>query len=219
MKLELHMIELPLAHFTLRINTTLEGQMLGIVGPSGAGKTSLLDLIAGLRQPVSARIVLDGTVLTDRAAGHFFPPQKRGLGYVPQEGLLFPHLSVERNIRYGMWGKPEDGLLTLEHVVDVLEISQLLSRNIQDLSGGEKQRVAIARALLSQPRLLLLDEPLRGLDDALREKSLLLLARVRDEFRIPCLYVSHRRDEIQSLCEAVFTLEKGSLISSEMLGH
>jgi molybdate transport system ATP-binding protein len=150
--------------------------------------------------------------LTDAATRTFVPAERRAVGYVPQEGALFPHLSARRNLLYGFdmrhAGTRPAGL-TLEHVVAVLEISAFLDRAIDTLSGGEKQRVALGRALLAAPRLLLLDEPLAGLDAPLRERLLPYLARIRDEFAIPMLYVTHSPDEVMALCDDVLVLGAG----------
>src|SRR5262249_41346094 len=138
--------------FRLEVDATLAGQIVALFGPSGAGKTSLLDLIAGLRAPESGRIALDDAVLSDHAAARWVPARARGVGYVLQDQALFPHLSVRRNVLYGAHdGSATNGMFTLEHVADVLEIGAFLDRRPAALSGGEKQRVALARALLSQP--------------------------------------------------------------------
>jgi molybdate transport system ATP-binding protein len=209
---ELHGLRLPLAPFTLEATACLAGRVTGLFGASGSGKTSLLEIIAGLRRPAAGRVSLDGTVLTDLAANVFLRPEHRAVGYVPQEGALFPHLSVRRNLLYGRKtaavGNPG---LTLDHVAEILEITQLLPRRIASLSGGEKQRVALGRALLASPRLLLLDEPLSGLDQPLRERLLPYLARVRDEFAIPMIYVTHSPDEIMSLCDEVVVMARGRI--------
>jgi molybdate transport system ATP-binding protein len=165
MKLSLKNIRLPLNSFSLELDVELEGEMIAIFGPSGSGKTSLLDLIAGLRKPSSAFIQIDGVVLADTATRRSLRPQERGIGYVPQDGALFPHLSVFGNLAYGSRRAAGSSTFSLEHVADVLEISHLLKGGAGRISGGEKQRVALARALLSQPRLLLLDEPLASLDE------------------------------------------------------
>ncbi len=160
MNLLLKNISLPLAHFTLELDVELNGRVTAIFGPSGAGKTSLLDLIAGLRKATTAFICFDGHTLTDREKNFSLPPRKRGIGYVPQDLALFPHLSVRQNVLYGFKpDAPNDSRLSFDRVVEILEIQPIISRRIGELSGGEKQRVALARALLSSPRLLLLDEP------------------------------------------------------------
>jgi molybdate transport system ATP-binding protein len=213
MKLALKNISLPLAGFVLEVDLELAGQVTAICGPSGSGKTSLLDLIAGLRRPASAFIQMEERVLTDTARGLALPPRLREIGYVPQDLALFPHLPVRKNLLYGYKAPPPRGpLFSYEHVAAVLEIGPLAGRSVTDLSGGEKQRVALARALLASPRLLLLDEPLAGLDAALKAKIIPYLVRVRDEFQVPMLYVSHDRQEIQALCGEVVELERGKVI-------
>jgi molybdate transport system ATP-binding protein len=213
MKLLLKNISLPLSDFVLEIDVELSSQVTAIFGPSGAGKTSLLDLIGGLRRPQSAFIQLEERVLTDTARGLTLPPRSREIGYVPQDLALFPHLPVRKNLLYGCKHSPARGsLFSYEHVAAVLEIEPLARRSVTDLSGGEKQRVALARALLASPQLLLLDEPLASLDAALKAKIMVYLARVRDEFQVPMLYVSHDRREIQALCDEVVELERGQIL-------
>lgn len=210
MSVELSGVRLPLAHFTLEVDAVLDGRVTAIFGASGAGKTSLLEIIAGLRRPAAGLVRIDGAVLTDTTARAFVSPGLRAIGYVPQEGALFPHLSVRKNLLYGHDAtRPHPAGLTFEHVTAVLEITALTERAIGTLSGGEKQRVALGRALLAAPRLLLLDEPLAGLDAPLRERLLPYLARVRDEFAIPMLYVTHSPDEVMALCDAVLVLADG----------
>ncbi len=212
MNLLLQKISLPLADFTLEIDAQLQCQVTGLFGPSGAGKTSLLDLIAGLRQPASARIALNDRVLTDTAAGVVMPPRRREIGYVPQDLALFPHLSVRKNLLYGHRNSRATGpLFGLEHVTEVLQIQPLLARGVGDLSGGEQQRVALARALLTSPRLLLLDEPLASLDAGLKAKIIPYLRRVRDEFQLPILYVTHDEQEVLALCDEVLEMQRGRI--------
>lgn len=216
MHLSLTKIILPLAHFTMRLELELKGRVIGIFGPSGAGKTSLLDLIAGLRKPSSAIIRLDGQVLIDTSAGILVPPRRRGIAYVPQDLALFPHLSVERNLLYGQKSpdrSSSSSKFQLSHVVHVLEISHLVRRGIDQLSGGEKQRVALARALLASPRLLLLDEPLASLDAELKARIVPYLTRIRDEFEVPMLYVTHTPEEISELCDEVIRIKAGQIVS------
>ena len=213
MKLRLHNVRLPLAHFVLELDAEFTGQVAAVFGTSGAGKTSVLDLIAGLRRAQSACIELDGQALTDTARGVFVPTRQRGIGYVPQDGALFPHLSVRHNLQYGAPRRAVSGNKSqFEHVVDVLEIGGLVDRRPQGLSGGEKQRVALARALLSSPRLLLLDEPLAALDQPLKLKIMPYLQRVRDEFRVPMIYVTHNANEVMALCDEVLVIEQGRQI-------
>jgi molybdate transport system ATP-binding protein len=210
MSVELQGVRLPLAHFTLEVDATLDGRVTAIFGASGAGKTSVLELIAGLRRPAAGSVRVDGHALTDVAARTFVPANERAIGYVPQEGALFPHLTVRKNLLYGFdAARSRPAGLTFEHVTAVLEIAALAERAIATLSGGEKQRVALGRALLAAPRLLLLDEPLAGLDAPLRERLLPYLARVRDEFAIPMLYVTHSPDEVVALCDTVLVLASG----------
>jgi molybdate transport system ATP-binding protein len=218
MNLQLKNIFLPLADFPLRIDLEIEGQVTAIFGPSGAGKTSLLDLIAGLRRPKSAVVRLDGRVLTDTDARTNVPTRLRQIGYVPQDLALFPHLSVRRNLLYG-WKDDADSnsLFSYKHVTAVLEIGPLEDRAVTNLSGGEKQRVALARALLASPQILLLDEPLASLDTVLKSKIIPYLARIRDEFHVPMLYVTHDWDEAQALCEEALIMERGEIVRRELI--
>ncbi len=212
MSLRLNNVRLSLAAFTLQVDATLDLPIAGIFGPSGAGKTSLLELIAGLRRPNAGSILLDSTVLSDAPAS-FLPPRLRRVGYVPQDLALFPHLSVRANLVYGFRVETvEDERVTLKHVVEVMELAQLLDRNVTNLSGGEQQRVAFARAILSAPRLLLLDEPMNSLDSRLKQRLVPFLFRIRDEFRIPLIYVTHDASELKSLCDEVLILEDGRVV-------
>jgi molybdate transport system ATP-binding protein len=212
MNLLLQNISLPLAEFALEMDAQLQCQVTGVFGPSGAGKTSLLDLIAGLRQPASARITLNDKVLTDTAAGVVMPPRLREIGYVPQDLALFPHLSVRQNLLYGHHnGRATGPLFGFEHVTEVLQIQSLIARGVRDLSGGERQRVALARALLTSPRLLLLDEPLASLDADLKARIIPYLRRVRDEFQLPILYVTHDEQEVLALCDEVVEMRRGRI--------
>ncbi len=214
MKLALRNVRLPLAHFELQVDVEVTQQVTALFGPSGAGKTTLLDVLAGLRRPASAHIEIEGRTLTDTAAGLHVPARDRHIGYVPQDGALFPHLSVRGNLHYGRRRDPEGRhTLSVEQVLGVLDLAPLLERGIGALSGGEKQRVALARALLSSPRLLLLDEPLAALDDELKRRVLAYLRRVRDELRVPMLYVSHSTDEVLALCHEALILERGRIVT------
>jgi molybdate transport system ATP-binding protein len=214
MNVELSGLRLPLAHFTLELDAVLQGRVTAVFGASGSGKTSLLEIIAGLRRPSAGVVRVDGRLLTDANGNVFVSPDRRAIGYVPQEGALFPHLSVRRNLLYGHdLARPPPAGLTFEHVTDVLEIAPLTERAITTLSGGERQRVALGRALLSAPQLLLLDEPLAGIDVPLRERLLPYLARVRDEFSIPMVYVTHSPDEVMTLCDDALILHAGKIIA------
>lgn len=214
MILRLKRIVLPLSEFTLEVDVEISSQVTAICGRSGAGKTSLLDLIAGLRHPKSAFIQLNDRVLADTAAGKNVPARHRRLGYVPQDLALFPHLSVRHNLLYGHKPKAEAGnghLFGYGHVTEVLEIEPLAERSVVNLSGGEKQRIALARALLASPQLLLLDEPMANLDSALKARIVPYLKRIRDEFRLPMLFITHDFDEVSALCENVLKLERGRI--------
>jgi molybdate transport system ATP-binding protein len=203
--LRLTNILLPLASFDLVVNVELSKHVTAIIGPSGAGKTSLLEAIAGLRKLKTGRVELDGVDLTH------LRPEERAIGYVPQDLALFPHLSVQRNIYYGGYGGSR---IAADHVIEILEIGPLLKRSVTEISGGEQQRVALARALVSTPRLLLLDEPLGSLDPELKAKVLPYLCRVRDEFKIPMLYVTHDATEATAIAEQILTLRQGKIVNS-----
>jgi len=209
--------KLPLDRFNLEVKFRSDLSTLGVFGQSGCGKTSLLHCIAGLRR-AEGRICLGSQYLLDTADGIHLPPEKRMLGFVPQDHRLFPHLTVEGNLRAGSSrAVKKHGSKRVEkrfsEVVQILELSALLRRKTIALSGGESQRVAIGRALCSMPELLLLDEPLASLDEALRERILPFLIRIRREFDIPMLVVSHNPAELQILCEEVIVLRQGSIIS------
>ena len=212
MNLRLHQVRLPLAGFTLEIDATFDRPITGVFGPSGAGKTSLLDLIAGLRRPIAGAVELDNKVLFDAAAPLDLPSRLRRIGYVPQDLALFPHLNVRANLAYGCQRQTVDDLFTIDHVIEVMEIAPLLERNVTTLSGGEQQRVAFARAILSAPRLLLLDEPMSSLDSKLKKRLIPFLLRIRDEFHIPLIYVTHDAGELTALCDEVMVLESGHFI-------
>ncbi len=209
MNLRLQKILLPLSAFDLEVDVTVQRHVTAIFGPSGAGKTSLLEVIAGLRRPKSAHIQLDDKALSNLPARH------RRIGYVPQDLALFPHLSVRQNLFYGHKGISDaDNIFSFDHVTSVLEIQPLVDRGVSDLSGGEKQRVAVARALLSAPRLLLLDEPLSSLDAKLKLKIIPYLKRIRDEFQLPMLYVTHDEEEVRALCDEVLVMKEGKIIAT-----
>lgn len=182
-----------------------------LFGPSGSGKTTLLYAIAGLLPAARGTIRLGDTVLADTSSGVFLAPERRRVGLVFQDYLLFPHLSVEGNLRFGH--RPGSSGPTLEKVAQVLELDSLLARRPGALSGGQKQRVALGRALLAAPRLLLLDEPFASLDEALRSRLLDYLERVVDEWRIPTIYVSHNQLEVRRLAERVIVLDAGRVVA------
>jgi molybdate transport system ATP-binding protein len=205
-------IEKRLGALTLGAVFETTGGVTALFGPSGAGKTSLVNMIAGLLRPDRGRIVLNGETLFDSATGMDMPAWRRRIGYVFQEGRLFPHLSVKRNLDYGRWmgGHPADPA-AFAHVVELLDIRRLLERRPGKLSGGERQRVAVGRALLTRPRLLLLDEPLASLDAARKADILPYLERLRDEARVPMIYVSHDAGEVKRLATRVVTLADGQV--------
>jgi molybdate transport system ATP-binding protein len=194
-------VVLPLAPFMLEVSLEFGAGATALYGPSGAGKTSVLELIAGLRTPQRGRIELHGRDVTD------VPPRLRRVGYVPQDDALFPHMSVRQNVFYSR------GLKPAAHVIDVLEIGPLLDRSVKRLSGGERKRVALARALLSDPEVLLLDEPLSGVDVALRDRVLEHLVRVRDQFPIPTIYVTHQMAEVEAICDEIVHLDRGRVVA------
>jgi molybdate transport system ATP-binding protein len=192
--------------FTLEIDAGFGSGWTAIFGPSGAGKTTVLEIVAGLRRPDAGQVTMEGRMLFE-ARRATVPPQRRQIGYVPQDLALFSHLDVRANLNYSRIPDRE----RFVQVVDKLEIAALLAKYPAQLSGGEKQRVALARALLARPRLLLLDEPLTGLDAPLRDRILPFLQRVRDEFRVPTLYVTHNADEAVALCDQVVVLDSGRI--------
>ncbi|HKE94665.1 MAG TPA: molybdenum ABC transporter ATP-binding protein, partial [Povalibacter sp.] len=187
---------------------------VALFGRSGCGKTTLANIIAGLLRPDAASIEVDGLVLEDTATGDHVPAEQRRIGYVFQDARLFPHFNVLGNLRYGERRTPvAERRITLEHVVELLGLGALLQRRARELSGGERQRVALGRALLSQPRLLLLDEPLASLDVARREEVLPYLERLRDELAIPIVYVSHQFDEVLRLATHVVLMDNGRVVT------
>ena len=201
-------IKLRLGRFERHVRIVEDARVLALPGPSGAGKTSTLNAIAGLVRPVSGRIAIDGRVLFDSAARIDVPTHRRHIGYVFQDARLFPHRDVRANLRYGRHGARGDAeAFGLDAVVELLGIGGLLGRRPANLSGGEAQRVAIGRALLSQPAILLFDEPLSALDQARREELIPWLQKVRDEVRLLMVYVSHTQDDVRRLADAVHVLD------------
>lgn len=194
--------------FERHVQIEEDARILGLVGPSGAGKTSVLNAIAGLLRPRSGRIEVDGRVLYDSARGINLPAHRRQVGYVFQDARLFPHLDVRGNLLYGRHAASgQTPLFELATVVELLGIGPLLQRRTANLSGGEAQRVAIGRALLSQPAILLFDEPLSALDAARRGELIPWLLRVRQEIRLPMLYVSHHVEEVHQLADVIHRLD------------
>jgi molybdate transport system ATP-binding protein len=204
-------VEKRLGEFMVAAKFQAAGGATALFGPSGAGKTSIVNMIAGLIAPDRGRIALDDTVLFDSAARIDVAAHRRRIGYVFQEGRLFPHLTVAQNLDYGRWmcGLPRD-LAGQQHVVALLDIGHLLARR---LSGGERQRVAVGRALLMKPRLLLLDEPLASLDRSRKLEILPYLVRLRDDAELPMIYVSHQAGEILRLASQVVRIEDGRVLA------
>ena len=189
-----------------------EGRVTGLFGASGAGKTSLINMIAGLLRPDRGSISVDGELLDETATGLHVAAHRRRIGYVFQDARLFPHLDIRHNLDYGrrMNGLAQDSAHQAR-IVDMLDIEQLLDRRPGKLSGGERQRVALGRALLARPRLLLLDEPLGSLDDERKAEILPYLMRLRDEANVPMVYVSHDADEMRQLATQVVMLKRGRI--------
>jgi molybdate transport system ATP-binding protein len=203
-------IEKRLGEFTLQAAFESEGRVTGLFGASGSGKTSLVNMIAGLLVPDRGRIVIDGETVDDVDKRVHVPAHRRRIGYVFQDARLFPHLDVRQNLDYGRrMNHLDDDPAQLERITDLLDIGNLLDRRPGKLSGGERQRVALGRALLSKPRLLLLDEPLGALDEGRRAEILPYLVRLRDEARIPMVYVSHDAAEMRQLATQIVMLRNG----------
>lgn len=185
-----------------------DARVIALTGHSGAGKTSVLNAIAGLAKPERGRIAVAGRCLFDSERGIDLPAHRRRIGYVFQDARLFPHLDVRRNLLYGLHGeRRSQPRFALDAIVSLLGIGALLSRRTAGLSGGEAQRVALGRALLSQPEILLLDEPLSMLDQARREELIPYLQRVRDETALPMVYVSHVPEEVRRLAESMHSFD------------
>lgn len=191
-----------------------KARILALHGPSGSGKTTLAHVIAGLIAPTEGRVAVNGDRLVDTDRGVFVPPEKRRIGLVFQDALLFPHLDVRRNILFGRFFTPRaERRVPFDAVVETLGIEHLLARAPGTLSGGERQRVGLARALLSSPRLLAMDEPMASLDFDRRQEIMTLIERLRDEFAIPILLVSHAADEILRLADEVVALDRGRVLA------
>lgn len=191
----------------IAIDTRSDAPLVALIGPSGVGKTTTLNCIAGLIRPAEGRIAVGGKVLLDRQAGIGLPPEARRAGYVFQQGRLFPHMRVKANLAYGeKLARPGDRWIGRAEVLEFLGIGHLLERWPETLSGGEMRRVAIGRALLAAPKFLLMDEPLTSLDAARREEILCVVERIRDELKLPILYVSHDMGEIERLTQSVIRL-------------
>jgi molybdate transport system ATP-binding protein len=208
-------IEKRLGEFEIKVAFESKGSVIGLFGSSGSGKTSIVNMMAGLIKPDRGRIALDDTVLFDSTKRVNVPMHRRRVGYVFQEGRLFPHLSVAANLDYGrrMSRLPPDET-GQRRVVDLLDIGHLLDRRPGRLSGGERQRVAVGRALLMRPRLLILDEPLASLDAARKREILPYLMRLRDEAHMPMVYVSHQAGELRRIATTVVRLDGGRVMQT-----
>lgn len=196
------------AHFTADLGVT------SLFGHSGAGKTTLLKMISGTLRPATGRIAIGDQVLFDKDNGIFLPPEKRRIGYVFQDARLFPNMSVAKNLTYAQWAGKRHGTRSFDDIVGLLGLENLLTRKPTHLSGGERQRVAIGRALLSNPALLLLDEPLSSLDWTRRQEILPYLEMLRDESGVPIVYVSHEIDEVARLADTLVLLKAGHVVAS-----
>jgi molybdate transport system ATP-binding protein len=197
--------------FAVELHERLDVLVVALFGPSGSGKTTVLEAVAGLRRPTAGVIEVGGSELFSSARRVNLPARARGIGYVPQDSVLFPHMNVRRNILYGAG---RGATVPLDRVLEILEIDSLIDREVASLSGGERQRVALARALVSSPKLLLLDEPLAALDLSLRRRIVPCLRRIRDELGVPMAYVSHDGAEVRAIADHVVVLDRGRATAS-----
>ncbi len=204
-----------LGDFNLEVAFENDAGITALFGRSGSGKSTTINLIAGLGRPDRGSIVLDGRILADTEAGIFVPAYRRRIGLVFQDAQLFPHLSVRQNLLFGRWFAPKAArAVPFDQVVETLGVGHLLERKPARLSGGEKQRVAMGRALLASPEILLMDEPLASLDTERKLEILPLIELLRDEMRIPIVYVSHAVDEVARLASRVVVLENGHVVAA-----
>ena len=197
--------------FTVAPDLDIAARAVALFGPSGSGKTSILEAIAGLRTPQHGRIAVRGRVLCDTAAHTNVPARDRHVGYVPQDVLLFPHLDVRRNITYASQRRPDIDMPNLDHL---LGLTMLMDRKVAGLSGGERQRVALARALYSGPDVLLLAEPLAAIDLARRRLILDVLVAIRDDLRVPLVYVTHSPEEARAIADYAIVLDDGKVVAA-----
>ncbi|HEY8085096.1 MAG TPA: molybdenum ABC transporter ATP-binding protein [Methylophilaceae bacterium] len=207
-------IALDRGSFSLQAALKLEQPVVGLFGPSGSGKSTLLGILAGTVTPDRGRIVVNGRCILDTALHINIPIHQRRVGLVFQDSKLFPHLSVKRNLEYGLNLLPEtDKRFAFDQIVDLLELQPLLQQRPNQLSGGEKQRVALGRALLASPELLLLDEPMASLDERLKGQILPFLRRVKEQTRVPMIYVSHSINEILDLTQQLAVIHNGAILA------
>jgi molybdate transport system ATP-binding protein len=195
--------------FTVEIAERTDARALALYGPSGSGKTTVIEAIAGLRTPRRGTIDVAGHLLFSSARRVNVPARERRIGYVPQDVLLFPHMSVRDNVSYGA----PRGAAVARDVVELLELGELMGRRVTSLSGGERQRVALARALVSAPDVLLLDEPMAAVDVPRRRRILDALLRIRDELRVPLVYVAHAADEVARIADWVIAMDGGRAVA------
>lgn len=206
--------------FSIDVDIAIDEDEAGIValfGRSGCGKTSIINMIAGLLTPDEGRVAIDGQVLFDGASGIDIPPHKRGIGYVFQDSRLFPHMTVKSNLLYGA-GRETGTRFSLDQITDLLDIGHLLTRRPRELSGGERQRVSIGRTILSNPQILLMDEPLASLDGARKAEILPFIQRLRDELGLPIVYVSHSLEEVVRLADVMVLIDDGRVAASGDVG-
>ncbi len=205
-------VEKKIGDFSLEVAFSLSGKKYGIFGPSGSGKSTLMHILAGLLKPDRGRIVLDGVPLFDSDRKIHLPPQQRRVGVVFQHSHLFPHMNVRRNLIYGWQRTPAvKRRITPEAIIEALNLEHLLERGVNRLSGGERQRVALGRTVLSCPRLILMDEPLTGLDQELKFQIIPYLRKVLEQFGIPLLFISHSLEEIRLMTDEVLVFEQGRI--------
>lgn len=201
--------------FSLDAAFQVDQPFSALFGPSGSGKSTILAMIVGFLRPAEGRIELAGRTLFDSTRGVCEPPERRAIGYVAQDGLLFPHMTVEANLRYGASRRAaSSAVISLDRVAEILEIAHLLTRRPRNLSGGERQRVAIGRALLSGPELLLLDEPMAALDAPLRSRVLACLQQIVAEWNVPTLFVTHAQAEVRQAASHVVLIDNGRVIAA-----
>lgn len=205
-------VSLKRQQFKLDVDLRLEHRVTALFGPSGSGKSTLLGIIAGIIQPDSGRIEIDGECIFNKQDHINKPMHQRKIGLVFQDSRLFPHLTVEDNLSYALqFLTAQNQHFQLKNIVELLELGNLLKQRPHQLSGGEKQRVALGRALLSSPKLLLLDEPLASLDERLKKQILPFLKIVADEINVPMIYISHSREEIMQITNNLINIEFGKI--------
>ena len=204
-----------LGDFQIEAKFESAGGLTVLFGPSGAGKTSIVNMIAGLSRPASGLIKLDDVVLFNTEQKIDVPAHQRRIGYVFQDSRLFPHLNVKQNLNYGRWFSRHETALDHDRIIALLGIKELLGRMPSKLSGGEKQRVAIGRALFSNPELLLMDEPLASLDQSRKVEIIAYIEALRDVFKIPIVYVSHSEEETKRLASQIVTIGNGRVLNIE----